>query len=110
MNLTFRATVRQAIDGDTVETVLDLGFHIYRVERLRLENVRAPEMRGEFKKQGKAAKRYLQKLLDTNSVWTLETKKTDKYGRYVARLYSNGIDVNNVCERYYRKRRWNLGR
>lgn len=95
---TYRAHVERVIDGDTIDVAIDLGFSTWRRgERLRLLNVRAPEMTGPDKKQGKLAKETLAGLLKLGTQLVVETHKDehDKYGRMLAEVYLwNGDSVN----------------
>lgn len=86
------ADLERVIDGDTIVVVLDLGFDIYRRETLRLRGIDAPEKRGEERVEGLLSKAYLEQLLGDSRL-TIETHKTDKYGRYVADVYCGGENV-----------------
>lgn len=70
-----KAVVARAIDGDTVE--LEDGRHI------RLLNINTPE---KNEKGSDLAKENLEKL--ENKTVELEITETDKYGRWLARIYS----------------------
>jgi micrococcal nuclease len=85
----YKAQVRQVIDADTVDVLIDLGFGVHTMQRLRLYGIDAPEMKTEA---GKIAKEYVKSVLlgaDASMfvyVRTLKDKK-DKYGRKLAVLY-----------------------
>jgi micrococcal nuclease len=93
----YKAELIRVVDGDTVDLISDLGFDTLKRERFRLYGIDAPEMRTEA---GKAAKAWLWgalQPLETIYVQTiqLETKaKRDKYGRFLAVLYSEFGDVH----------------
>lgn len=95
----YRATITRVIDGDTVEADVDLGFHTYRSERFRLYGINAPETKGDTREAGRLATQHLIDLLSshapTNRV-TIQTKrdKQEKYGRYLAVLIANGVNIN----------------
>jgi micrococcal nuclease len=95
----YKAELVRVVDGDTVDLIIDLGFDTSRKERFRLYGIDAPEMRTAA---GKAAKAWLWEALqplETIYVQTvqLETKaKRDKYGRFLAVLYSDLATVTMV--------------
>ena len=86
------------IDGDTVEFTFDLGFHVHAVHRCRLTGIDAPEMVGEHRVEGLAAKNALVRVLTKFGVNRVETTKADKYGRYLARIFGHEslkeVDLN----------------
>lgn len=89
----YRAEVRQVVDGDTVDAVIDLGFYIKITERLRLEGLDTPEIRGvsrasaEYRK-GIEARTYVEKRFAQNGNQMLvETGKGGRWGRWIATIY-----------------------
>lgn len=95
----YRATILRVIDGDTIEARVDLGFDVFAVQRFRLYGINAPETKGESREDGRAATEYLRTLITTNaadSVLTIQTRKDkrEKYGRYLAVLVANGLNLN----------------
>ena len=93
----YKAELIRVVDGDTVDLVIDLGFDTLRKERFRLYGVDAPEMRTA---EGKEAKAWLEDALQPlESIYVqtiqLSTKaKRDKYGRFLAVLYSDLGDID----------------
>ena len=91
----YKAQVRQVIDADTIDVLIDLGFGVHTMQRLRLYGIDAPEMRTEA---GKVAKEYVKSVLlgaDASMfvyVRTLKDKK-DKYGRKLAVLYFDPVSM-----------------
>ena len=92
----FPAKCVNVVDGDTIDVVLDVGFHATRTERLRLLGVNAPEMHGPSHDAGVAAKTFTTQTIvgwQTPAVvgldWPLmvQTHKTDVFGRYLARVW-----------------------
>ena len=85
----YKAQVKAVIDADTIDVLIDLGFGVHTMQRLRLYGIDAPEMKTEA---GKIAKEYVKSVLlgaDASMfvyVRTLKDKK-DKYGRKLAVLY-----------------------
>jgi micrococcal nuclease len=81
----YRGTFIKAVDGDTVDMQLDLGFRIYQEQRLRLQHIDTPE-RGQ---PGYTA------AADAVRLWFATSPKdqifvqtildrSDKYGRLLA--------------------------
>ena len=94
---TYRGEVKAVIDADTIDVLIDLGFGVHTMQRLRLYGIDAPEMKTEA---GKIAKEYVRSvLLGVNGdnfeyvyVRTIKDKK-DKYGRKLAVLYFDESDM-----------------
>ena len=99
----FVEEVKNVVDGDTIDVVIDLGFDILFSSRVRLAGIDTPESRTTNKAEkalGIEAKEYLKKhLKDAKSV-VIRTEKMDsseKYGRILGWVYVNGESesVNN---------------
>lgn len=73
-------------DGDTV-TVLDSQQVQHRI---RLQGIDAPERRQPF---GERSKQLLSSLVFRKAV-LVKADKTDRYGRRVAVIYLDGVDIN----------------
>jgi micrococcal nuclease len=92
----YKAELIRVVDGDTVDLVIDLGFDTLRKERFRLYGIDAPELNTLA---GKAARAWLWEALQPpEAIYVqtlqLETKaKRDKYGRFLAVLYSDLGDL-----------------
>jgi endonuclease YncB( thermonuclease family) len=83
----FPARLARVVDGDTIDCTISVGFHAYRVERLRLLGVNAPEPHGATKAAGDAATAFVAAWLALAvGDWPLlvETHKSDVFGRYLA--------------------------
>lgn len=98
----YRATCIRVVDGDTVDLSVDLGFNIHMAHRFRLRGVDTPEIFGvpkesaEFER-GSAAKARVQELLMGKDLEVkTEKDRTDKYGRYVADIWVDGVDVGQA--------------
>jgi len=79
---------------------MDLGFETFRNITVRLLDINAYETRGEHKALGKLATEEVEKLFSMGGevvVTTVKTRKGSdqrgKYGRYLARIEINGIDI-----------------
>ncbi len=99
----YHAKVVDVYDGDTVRTDIDLGLSVWvNNEKLRLARINAPELRGEEREAGLAARDFLRsQILDKNIL--LETLKDQKgkYGRYLAEIWikdttGNHTNVNDL--------------
>jgi micrococcal nuclease len=95
----YKAELIRVVDGDTVDLIIDLGFDTSRKERFRLYGIDAPEMRT---KEGQAAKAWLWNALQPLEAIYVQTiqlstkAKRDKYGRFLAVLYSDLATVTMV--------------
>ena len=92
----FVKEVKNVVDGDTIDVIIDLGFDILFSSRVRLAGIDTPESRTKDKIEktlGLESKEYLKKhLKDANSV-VIKTEKmnsTEKFGRILGWIYING--------------------
>jgi len=99
----FVEEVKNVVDGDTIDVVIDLGFDILFASRVRLAGIDTPESRTTDKAEkvlGIEAKEYLKKQLKDAKSVVIRTEKMDsseKYGRILGWVYVNGESesVNN---------------
>lgn len=95
----YRAKVIKVIDGDTLDLLIDLGFHIFTQIRIRVLDVDTYEIKGEFKDIGLKIKEVTKELLEGKDIIIQSFKsdselKTDKYGRWLCRVfYDNGKNL-----------------
>jgi len=95
---TYKAIIHSVYDGDTVTADIDLGFHTWiHGEKLRLARINAPELRGEERPAGLQARDWLREqiLSKTVIIHTIKDKK-GKYGRYIAEIILDGININDA--------------
>jgi micrococcal nuclease len=92
----FVKEVKNVVDGDTIDVIIDLGFDIMFASRVRLAGIDTPESRTKDLKEkalGLESKEYLKKhLKDAKSV-VIKTEKmnsSEKYGRILGWVYING--------------------
>lgn len=92
---TYRAKVEKVVDGDTLDLLVDLGFHIHHNIRVRLLGVDCPETRkaSDFEKsKGLEAKeftkQYVEKAMTDYGYVIVSTESTDKYGRWLSYVSS----------------------
>jgi micrococcal nuclease len=98
MMYTYKATIINVIDGDTVDAIIDMGFKIHTTQRLRLNRIDTEEMHDtnlEKRKLAIEAKEYLRNTLLNKEV-IIETRKSDSFGRWLAEIVCEDININNV--------------
>jgi len=105
----FRVTeINRVLDGDTIDVTIDLGFDLYKKERVRIAGIDTPEKRTrdlEEKALGLDATDYLKKKLEDTIAGDEElTIRTElkggmgKYGRLLGWLYigEDSVSINEV--------------
>ena len=96
----FVKEVKNVVDGDTIDVVIDLGFDILFASRVRLAGIDTPESRTKDlaeKALGLEAKEYLKKALKDAKSVIIKTEKMDsseKYGRILGWVYVDGNTVS----------------
>ena len=102
----FRVTkIDKVLDGDTIDVTIDLGFALYKKERVRIAGVDTPEKRTrdlEEKALGIDATNWLKKKLedtiagdgDELTIRTELVGGVGKYGRLLGWLYINEDTVS----------------
>lgn len=90
----YKATVTKVKDGDTLVLDIDVGFSIiYRNQVVRLARINTPETNTI---EGLTVKDVVTKLLVDKSVVVKTIKdKKDKYGRYLAEVYVDDLNIND---------------
>mgnify|MGYP003323607379 FL=1 len=96
--------INRVVDGDTIDVTIDLGFDLYKKERVRVAGIDTPEKRTrdlEEKALGIDATNYLKKKLEDTIAGDDElTIRTElkggmgKYGRLLGWLYVGEGDVS----------------
>lgn len=99
--------IKKIVDGDTVDALVDLGFNTWKLIRIRLLGINAPESRTqdlEEKKLGLRSKKYLDSIMPAGTFVKLECHGKGKYGRWLGVLHRNGININeHMVENGYAK-------
>ena len=101
----FRVTeINKVVDGDTIDVTIDLGFDLYKKERVRIAGVDTPEKRTrdlEEKELGIDAtnwmKENLEGAIDGDDELTIRTELkggVGKYGRLLGWLYVGDADIS----------------
>jgi micrococcal nuclease len=94
----------KVLDGDTIDVLIDLGFDLYKKERVRIAGVDTPEKRTkdlEEKALGLDAtywmKKHLEDTIAGDEELTIRTELkggVGKYGRLLGWLYIGDADVS----------------
>ncbi len=89
---TYKATIYNVVDGDTVDANIDLGFKMYTKQRLRLSHIDTPE-RGQ---PGYAEATARLKQLVLGKEVTITTHRQSKWGYFLADIMTGDVAVNQV--------------
>lgn len=94
----YNAEIISVYDGDTVTAIVDLGFNVLTVQKLRLAEIDTPELRGSERENGLIVRDVVRKIILNKEVLiqTIKDKK-GKYGRYIAKIYID-IDGDGVLD------------
>ncbi len=101
----FRITeINRVVDGDTIDVTIDLGFDLYKKERVRVAGIDTPEKRTrdlEEKALGIDATNWLKEKLESTiagddelSIRTELVGGVGKYGRLLGWLYVGDSNVS----------------
>jgi micrococcal nuclease len=90
----YRATVLSVYDGDTMTCNIEIGFDLYKLEKVRLSGIDAPEVRGEERPEGLKSRDALRELTLGKQL-RLVNEGTGKYGRTIATLYLDTINISD---------------
>lgn len=98
----YKAKVVSVYDGDTCTIDIDLGLHTWiRGEKIRLNRINAPELKGKDRIKGLASRDFLKSLILDKEI-IIETIKDakEKYGRYLGEIWlkdknGNFININD---------------
>ncbi|HMN48816.1 MAG TPA: thermonuclease family protein [Ignavibacteriaceae bacterium] len=99
----YKAKVVEVYDGDTCTIDIDLGLHTWiKGEKVRLNRINAPELKGTERTKGLKSRDYLRSLILDKEIFieTIKDKK-EKYGRYLGEIWleddkGNFVNVNDV--------------
>lgn len=90
----YKAKVVSVYDGDTCTIDIDLGLHTWiRGEKIRLNRINAPELRGKERAKGLASRDFLKSLILDKEIIIETIKDTkEKYGRYLGEIWLKDSD------------------
>lgn len=99
----YKAKVVEVYDDDTCTIDIDLGLHTWiKGEKVRLNRINAPELKGTERTKGLKSRDYLRSLILDKEIFieTIKDKK-EKYGRYLGEIWleddkGNFVNVNDV--------------
>ena len=90
--------VVRIVDGDTVDLILDLGFGLFKKERVRIAGVDTPEKRTrnlKEKKLGYDATSFVEGWFAEDGDIVVRTEKDGKYGRLLGWIYRGEKCLNH---------------
>ena len=90
-------SVERVIDGDTVDVILDLGFGLFKKERVRVAGVDTPEKRTRNAKEkmlGNDATEFAEAWFEGGDI-IVKTEKDGKYGRMLGVFYKGNECYNH---------------
>lgn len=91
----YKAHIKAVYDGDTVTAVVDLGFLHYQEMKLRLYGIDTPELRGAEREEGLKVRDIVREMILDKEVEIHSYKdKQGKYGRYLATIILDGVNIN----------------
>lgn len=110
--------VTKVVDGDTVDLMIDLGFNMFTIQRIRLAGIDTPEIHTknlDEKRKGEDAKAFVidffEHSMEEGYQIYVKTTIDDKYGRMLGRITSNNqclndlLLSNNLATKYEGKRK-----
>lgn len=100
----YEAQVVSVYDGDTITAKVYLGLDVYKVEKVRLYGLDAPEVRGEERVDGLKSRDALRLMLENAEEVNLYTfnDKREKYGRLLGIIHADGVNINKwMIEKKY---------
>jgi len=103
--------ILKVYDGDTITVILDLGFGINKIEKIRLLYINAPEIKGSERPLGLKSKKFLKNILlnaileKKNIIIKTKKDRKGKYGRYLGEIFVDNISINKlmITEGYAKK-------
>ncbi len=105
MNPPFQYIVKEfkVVDGDTIDLTIDLGFYCITKQRFRLARINTEETNSSDpikRAKGNDAKIFLDEYLNRSKCITVTSIKTEKYGRWLAEIFADGQNINDILVRY----------
>lgn len=98
----YRAEVMKVVDGDTLLLRLDLGFQVWKEQRIRLAGIDAPALDADG---GPEAMDYVQTQMAKAKAVTVSTIKIDIYGRYVGHVFYS-VNEDDGWEKVFLSGKW----
>jgi micrococcal nuclease len=100
----YKAIVTSVYDGDTFTVDIDFGLSAWiRGEKLRLNRINAPELRGDERAKGLLSLDFLKGKIEGKEITieTIKDRRDLKYGRYLAEIWleekkSKFVKINDL--------------
>ena len=96
----YEGKVKRIVDGDTIDSYIDLGFNVHVDKRIRFMGIDTPESRTrdlEEKRYGLGAKYRLTELLESNdNKFILKSSGTGKFGRVLGEIFIPPVDDDQI--------------
>lgn len=90
----YKATLVKVVDGDTIDVMVDLGFDVHLVQRVRFARINCPEMSTP---EGPVSKQFVIDYLVGKDVVIKTSKNTfDRYGRWIAEVFAGVDNLNDL--------------
>jgi micrococcal nuclease len=105
----YKAHIVDVYDGDTLRADIDLGFGVWiKNQSVRWLEIDTPELRGEEREEGLAARDYVRSLiLDKDVILKTYKDEKGKYGRWLAEVYFIDTEIiewnNSINEHLIQK-------
>lgn len=91
----YYANIIYVYDGDSCTAKIDLGFNLNMTVKLRLMYIDTPELRGDELEEGRIVRDIVREMiLDKDVIIRTHKDSTGKYGRYLAEIFVDGINLN----------------
>jgi micrococcal nuclease len=94
----YKGIILDWYDGDTLTADVDLGFKIHAKVRIRLVRINAWEINDEstYKRRfARHARAFANKHFPVGSEVFINSKKKDRYGRWLAEVEYEGVNISD---------------
>lgn len=90
---TYPVEFLRAIDGDTLELLVDLGFGVKYRAKFRLLNIQAPET---GQPGANEAKQFVEAFFkDSTKKYEARSYRGDKYGRWLCEIFDGSVNLES---------------
>lgn len=95
----YHAKLKRVVDGDTIDTIIDLGFRMTTGQRIRLKGINTPEIwrqkkdSEEYKKGMEAKNHVIERFKQNSGQFVIVTDKDPGvYGRFIGTVFFDDSD------------------
>lgn len=95
----FRAVGQRAIDGDTIDVMIDLGFFMYSYTPIRIVDIDTGELRSSDpveRVMAKKAKSLVAEIIEGKPLIVETVKQSPTFGRFVCEVYFWTEEIFNL--------------